>query len=193
LGGLYSRFRPERPEQEKKVPRPHPAGGAGTAYIYSNDLSEISGPENLVSHNVNLESHELFSQLCSVANLVEMGPRRGVFLSCVNLSEGVVRIWREWLAEQAKQKERDAEGSGDISGKGRRDSMLWVDGRNNVGLKVRVSQKKWNRQYPILMHRDEDEAVSYSVELEGRSVCSEVADIGLILSQSSKCGQLTYY
>lgn len=166
LGGLYSRFRPVRPEEEKNVSRPHPAGGDWSAPIFSND-PEASNAEKLVSHNVNLESHELFSQLCSITNLVKMGPRRGVFLSCVNLSDGVVRIWREWLAQQASKKteeEIDPETTSIGAPDGR---MLWVDGKNNVGLKVRVSRKRWNRQIPVLLHRDDEESVSYSVELKG--------------------------
>jgi len=96
-----------------------------------------------------------------------MGPRRGVFLSCVNLSDGVVRIWREWLAQQASKKteeEIDPETTSIGAPDGR---MLWVDGKNNVGLKVRVSRKRWSRQFPVLLHRDDEESVSYSVELKG--------------------------
>jgi hypothetical protein len=39
--------------------------------------------------NVYLESHELFSQLQSVANVVKVGPKKDLFLSCVNDWGGV--------------------------------------------------------------------------------------------------------
>ena len=56
--------------------------------------------EALVSHILNLDSHELFSQLCVVTNLVQLGPRRGVFYANVTIADGVVRILRKWLAQR---------------------------------------------------------------------------------------------
>jgi hypothetical protein len=63
--------------------------------------SSASSQENLVSDFVHLESHELFSQLCTTTNLVRLGPRRGVFTSFVNVADGVIRIFRDWLAKSA--------------------------------------------------------------------------------------------
>jgi hypothetical protein len=51
---------------------------------------------------VHLDSHELFSQFCTIANLVTVGPRRGLFLSVVNVEDKVMRVWRAWLDERAQ-------------------------------------------------------------------------------------------
>lgn len=52
------------------------------------------------------------------------------------------------------------------------DKMLWVDQNKVVGLRVRVEEKKGRRDLPVLVHKDEDQAISYSLELEGKSPCS---------------------
>jgi len=140
-----------------------------------------------VTHNVSLDSHELFSQLCVVTNLVKVGPRREVFLSCVNVADGVIRIWREWLNARAKESRsknpkssqllheanvvEETEGSahaelesGDNNGSDA--CVLWVDKSQNVGIRVMVSEKKWRRDAPLLIHKDEDLAVSFSMQYE---------------------------
>ena len=142
--------------------------------------------EGLVSHSVHLDSHELFSQLCVVTNLVKLGPRRGVFYSFVNVADGVVRIFRDWLAKRAGEasgrgldpKRESLEGNGekDVSGMDiciadvqAEARTLWVDRRRNVGIRVRIKEKNWKRDVPVLLHRDEDPAVTYSMEYEGTS------------------------
>lgn len=132
----------------------------------------------MVSHNITLEAHELFSQLCGCVNLVKLGPRRGLFLSCVSVGEGVMRIWRAWLAEMTRhvptspepasnrRSDGDAEnGNGTDTGKER---MVWIDNGRNVGIKVVVRERKWRRDQPILISRDEDVAVSYEIGFEGQ-------------------------
>ena len=189
LGGLYSRFRPIRPEAERRLFRPHPAGnptgqqGAGASSPEM--LPEIEGqPEALVAHTVNLDSHELFSQLMVVTNLVRLGPRRGVFYSFVNIADGVVRIWREWLAERARSNKaetssgneldediiKEAPSAGNVENNDRASRTLWVGNRKDVGVRVRIQERTWRRNAPILLLRDEDPAVSYSMEYEGRYI-----------------------
>lgn len=195
LGDLYSRFRPIRPEAEQRVFLPHPAGSVpghlGTSTTYSCQTeSPFDEPEALVSHSVNLDSHELFSQLCVVINLVQLGPRRGVFYSFSNVCEGVVRIWREWLATRAKADSIMVESSANVafddhekSTKQRKSGSLirvdddeaeahtlWVDSRKNVGICVRIKERRWRRDAPILFHRNDDPALSYVMEYEGRPI-----------------------
>ncbi|MCJ1478531.1 hypothetical protein MMC13_007211 [Lambiella insularis] len=191
LGGLYSRFRPIRPEAEQRIFRPHPTGdvpghpGTSTTYPSQNSLP-FDEPESLVTHPINLDPHELFSQLCVVTNLVQLGPRRGVFYGFANVAEGVLRIWREWLASRAKADETRARKSanaplddlersveqsnpksllGSINAEDE-SRTLWIDSRRNVGIRVLVKERKWRREVPILLHRDEDPAVSYELEYE---------------------------
>ena len=173
---------------EEKRPRRHPAGDVpghpGTSTSFPSRASENdSNPEDLVSHNITLEAHELFSQLCGCVNLVKVGPRRGLFLSCVSVGEGVMRIWREWLAEMTRLAPNSSRG--DVSepvsmpksnGKARNgngteageERMVWIDNGKNVGIKVAVRERKWRRDQPILVSREEDIAVSYAIGFEGQ-------------------------
>ena len=184
LGGLYSRFRPIRPEAERRLFRSHPARdppGQGVGASLPEVPPEIEFPETLVAHTVNLDSHELFSQLMVVTNLVRLGPRRGVFYSFVNIADGVVRIWREWLAERARlHKAKTLSGNEldedifeevsspkNIDNNDRTGCTLWVGNRKDVGIRVRIQEKTWRRNTPLLLLRDEDPAVSYSMEYEG--------------------------
>lgn len=191
LGSLYSRFRPIRPEMEHRVFRSHPAGDVpghpGPSVMFPSEpfLTEEE-PEGLVSHSVSLDSHELFSQLCVVTNLVKLGPRRGVFYSFVNVADGVVRIFRDWLAKRADETPSNGPDprSGNLTESGKKGfpgpdagthdacseaRMLWVDIRRNVGIRVRIKVRKWGRDMPLLLYRDEDPAVTYSMEYEGMS------------------------
>ena len=191
LGSLYSRFRPIRPEVEHRVFRRHPAGNVpgypNSSTMFPNaPLSSNTESEGLVSHSVHLDSHELFSQLCVVTNLVQLGPRRGVFYSFVNVADGVVRIWREWLAKRANLKQKEVRPSvvdssdlkevcgkkceavhADIEVAETEPGTLWIDKCQNVGVRVRIAEKKWMRNAPVLLHRDEDPAVTYTMEYEG--------------------------
>lgn len=198
---------------EEKRPRRHPAGDVpghpGTSTSYPSRVSDDdSTPNDLVSHNITLEAHELFSQLCGCVNLVKVGPRRGLFLSCVSVGEGVMRIWREWLAEIARRTSASFRGdlgepaskmqpNGDARSGDRTDTseqqMLWLDNGRNVGIKVVVKERKWRRDQPILISRDEDVAVSYSIGFEGQQAPS-IKDVSLTagLLQSYKSVPRTF-
>ncbi|MCJ1288270.1 hypothetical protein MMC26_007625 [Xylographa opegraphella] len=117
-------------------------------------------------------------------NLVQLGPRRGVFYAFVNVADGVVRIWREWLAQGAEMnREKIAEaprrlsGGVDYSKEETRISTvvedvdeeartLWVDSHENVGIRVKVKQRSWKEDVPVILHSDEDPGVSYVMEYE---------------------------
>ena len=161
LRKLYSHFRPTRKDPGPKVILSHPAGDIpGSRTSEGAESSRRIRQAEVVSQNVNLEAHELFSQLCFTAGLVQMGPRRGVFLSNVDIIEKkFFRIWRQWLAEKAK--------SADDASPTNCDDLVWVDSNHVSGLKVKVKERKWRRDTPVLLQRDEDVAVSYSLELEG--------------------------
>jgi hypothetical protein len=124
-----------------------------------NSLSS-SEKSDLVSQNIHLEAHELFSQLCTITNLVKVGPKRGLFLSCVNIGEGITRIWRDWLTEQTKGKV--------MNGEEGEDNLLWADTEQHVGLRMRVDEKM-DAPAPILTSAGEEVAVSYTLQYEGMS------------------------
>ena len=85
----------------------------------------------VISQRVNLEADELFTQLRFLASLVEIGPRRGFFMSIQNIVEKkTTRIFRTWLAERAK-KRSDTETSyseASLSSKPRRGRFNTLDG-----------------------------------------------------------------
>lgn len=162
LRKLYSHFRPTRKDPDAKPILSYPAGDIpGTRTSDKAESSRQLKATEIVNQIVSLEAHELFSQLCFSAGLVQVGPRRGVFLSNVDVVEKkFFRIWRQWLAEKAKGMDE-----GDTSDQ----DIVWVDQSRVAGLKVKVKERRWRRDTPILLHKDEDQAVSYSLELEGVS------------------------
>ena len=169
LRGLYSRFRPVIPDADPPF-RSHPAGDIPGSRTYSDGPSSSSAkPIELVAQTVNLDSHELFSQLCVSVNLVQLGPRRGVFLSCIDvLKKTTPRIWRHWLAEGAESLDGPNIEPTNLDDERQNRRIIWVDSSKNIGIRAHVRERKWRRNAPILVRRDEDEAVSYTLELEGR-------------------------
>jgi hypothetical protein len=154
LGQLYSRFRPESPGVEGTMPlrriagaTPVQASGSSTQPIYRN---EGDGGTKKITHNLNIDSDELFTQFCAYASLVRLGPRRGVFLSTVHLvqtGEGVMRVWREWLEERAAEtKNWDDEKEAALERTptdtppsiANEKSIIWTNSRRNTGLRVTV-------------------------------------------------------
>ncbi|KAL8918570.1 MAG: hypothetical protein Q9208_007282 [Pyrenodesmia sp. 3 TL-2023] len=174
LKHLYSRFRPSRSDASTRTVRPHPAGevpGSRTSSMPQSSASKV-GPANPdpVTHRLFLDAHELFTQLSITAALVQVGPRRGVFLSFIDIIDKKhTRVWRQWLAEKAKElkggrditQEDVSEASDDES-----KTIIWADSGKTLGLRVHVKESKWRKDAPILVHKDEDQAVSYSLELE---------------------------
>ncbi|KAI0469594.1 F-box domain-containing protein, variant [Xylaria cf. heliscus] len=115
------------------------------------------------SYDVNLEEGELFTQLCAVTNLVKVGPRRGLFLSIDEVHNGVIRVWRDWLREQAERSATEQQQVGQTCPDD--SSVLWIDSSKNVGVKFRVLPKA-ESQTPLLLSRDDDPPVSYTLEYQ---------------------------
>lgn len=158
MAGLYSRFRPL--QSEERIRRL--AGSARPTLLPESE-------DGLVSQIVELESHELFSQLCTITNIVKVGPKRGLFLSCVNIGEGVIRVFRDWLSDRVEANERHID-----SPKECEKQLLWTDTEKHVGLKFKVS--KWEEApAPILLHRDEEAPVFYKLQYEGKPCLQEIA------------------
>ena len=171
LERVYSHFRPTRKDPEPKIYRSHPAGdvpGSRTSEI-ANRVRK-SSERSTVSQNVSLEAHELFTQLHFLVAVVQTGPRPGLFLSVENLIDKTQRIFRTWLAERAEaiQNYKKCASNGVTDELGyEADRMLWIDQNRVVGLRLRVEERKGRQCLPILYRKDEDQAISYSLELEG--------------------------
>lgn len=123
-----------------------------TASGNSSSQAAADEDDRTATLTVDLDDGEMFSQLCAVTNMVKVGPRRGLFLSHVNVCDGVVRVFRRWLAAQA---------SGDES----EDPILWTDRHRTVGLKFRVQRNSDAQQRPALWSAAEDEDLPVSYKL----------------------------
>lgn len=185
---LYSVFRPQRRAPEAGARRRrHPAGdvpGSRTHPSSSPSWMENTGSqEDVVKQTLSLDSHELFTQLCASLNLARSGPRRGLFFSFVEIDEGVLRVWRDWLKQMAngttdstpedkgKNKTPISEGTARVNAN-KDESILWIDSTKRVGLKLNVHERRWRRDQPVLISADEV-PVSYEVEFEGKSINTE--------------------
>lgn len=172
LRGLYSHFRPLLSDEVHKTRRRR-AGSWG--FEQSNSLSEIQ--TDLVCQDVFLESHELFSQLCTFTKLVKQGFQPEIFMGWVNISGGVVRVWRDWLAEKCGSLSKtNVPGTGH-SPKVTRDQgpggcLLWADPRQNTGLRIRVSKRE-EPPLAVLAGHNEEGSASYMLQYEGGFYVSE--------------------
>lgn len=174
LAGLYSRFRPQEADNERKPRRRHPAGDVPGNPNTSSSQDVLDLPA-IPSHTISLESHELFSQLCTNTIIVKVGPKRGLFLSAVTVGEGVIRVFRHWLAENATSPgsetppiQRPSASNMDgtvIENPDKR--TLWVDNGSNIGVRFRVIERQDLGSTPVLLGRDEDGPVTYTLEFEG--------------------------
>ncbi|KAJ5753514.1 uncharacterized protein N7511_007667 [Penicillium nucicola] len=192
--GLYSRFRPEvctPDEQSRKAGsygvRLAPSPGrmlllSGMAGFIRADMNRGGdGDDGAVMREVMLDGFEDFSQLCVVANLVQVLPGTSLLLSALTIEDGVVRLWRDWLLRQSLKwkaaTERAKEEGIEKPVVAPDEDILWVDMEETVGLKMRVRPKEWNSSQPVLMHQDdrfEGSEVAYEVDLEGELFYSSV-------------------
>ncbi|PVH71923.1 hypothetical protein DL98DRAFT_520742 [Cadophora sp. DSE1049] len=157
LRGLYSHFRPIQPEGDRKVWAVHPIGGwrATTLDAFREHT------EGLVSQNVDLESYEQFSQLQSQVNVVKVGPRKGIFQGCITVGEGLTRIWRDWLGNQAKKNR--SSNAAELESQDER--LLWSSMKEHTGLRLNVIERKDSTAGSTRRNAD-DENVSYILQYE---------------------------
>ncbi|KAI1843882.1 hypothetical protein JX266_009938 [Neoarthrinium moseri] len=150
MNGLYSRFRPVLEKENQRPRARYPT------------LDVVQGTKDAIvespSLDVHLDAAELFSQLCTVINVIKVGPKRGLFLSCVNIIESVIRIWRDWLAEQTELGPSESART-DVS----HSSILWTDSAHNFGLRLKVVEKP-DTPAPVLLGPGEEAPVSYVLE-----------------------------
>jgi hypothetical protein len=158
---LYSSFRPVIIEDNRRSWRFRtlaidPDTGDG--------VTQSSSTRPCPREDVFLDSGELFSQLCTVTNVVKEGPRHGLFVSHVNVSDGVIRVWREWLARRVSM---SLEAQADEFGNEER--VLWADREKHVGLHFQVTLGPSERM-PLLSNLDDNEPISYTLEYKGKTL-----------------------
>ncbi|KAK3312436.1 cyclin-like F-box protein [Apodospora peruviana] len=174
LGQIYSHFRPVAQEENwrprSRYPMKQSQQNARASDHDVQDGGDDGGEQSQrqpdetqqlpPSHDVYLDENELFTQLCTVTNLVKVGPKPGLFLSHVNISDGLIRVFRPWLAAQAA-----AECVGQLDKP--KPQVLWADSAHDVGIRFRVVEKATAGPYrPVLVKQDEDLPVAYRLELE---------------------------
>ncbi|KJZ77935.1 hypothetical protein HIM_02572 [Hirsutella minnesotensis 3608] len=125
LGRLYSSFRPvvaedwsrfddrtqrRRRRRQSRRMRSPPAqsqepwqGNKDIVYGSQDDgeSDDDSDDDEAATQGIDLDEGELFSQLCAGVNVVQQSARPGLFLSHVNTCDGVIRVWRNWLADMS--------------------------------------------------------------------------------------------
>lgn len=201
MRNMYSRFRPHQRELEESgrrvLRRPGDVPGSRTFPGTAQDKYEGKTVKQMLS----LEAHELFTQLVSTANLVKIGPRHGLFTCFVDVEEGVMRVWKDWLAETAAKGrqeraaaqvetveiiEETARGKAVVKEEEKFDMndprILWVSGSKNTGIRFNVEERKFRRDTPILIRSDEDMPVSYEIEYDGMSESSPFYDLDTNMS-----------
>jgi hypothetical protein len=123
--------------------------------------------EELVTQLIHLESHELFTQLCTNVKLIKCGPREGVYRSCVPVGQGTLRVWRDWLSTHATDCASSDEQN--LSN----ENIPWIDTRKNIGLRMRVRRVSNHMEIAnthVQRSNGEDEDVQYVVGYEGMFV-----------------------
>ncbi|KAK7750514.1 hypothetical protein SLS62_007593 [Diatrype stigma] len=161
MNALYTRFRPylsdEHLRPRVRYPTRRAAEGAEGA---ENPLAE-----ELPTHDIHLDAGERFSQLCTVASLIKVGPRRGLFLSIANVTDGWVRVFRSWLDTQARSPTGSQQRAGHI---GEDDEpIIWTSAAKDIGLKFRVVTKD-SPHAPVFVDANEEPPASYVLQYEGK-------------------------
>jgi hypothetical protein len=172
LSELYSRFRPVVQDEARRPRSRYPRRssqqrhevGAGSGTVTT--VEALEADRELPSQEIHLEEGECFSQLCTLANLGKLGPRRGIYLSHVNFNESVIRVWRHWLVARAAADSNTTETAAS-NGTADDPAILWAGKDQDVGIRFRVAEV-FDREllWPILRQADEDLPVTYKLEYQ---------------------------
>lgn len=195
FNNYYSRFRPLgllNSRKEGEVRRP-PMNQAFNLALdeYSSAPSKEDGHE-LVKQVVSLDASELFTQLRATSGLVTRDPMRRWFSRPMLVCDGVLRVWRTWLAEKNVEAQSSTTGlksqnldvrdhasvlekNVDQSSRQTRSvqadkgGILWVNSEGqNFGVRFRVRARGQTANTTDIRDADEDTDVSYTIEYEGK-------------------------
>ncbi|KAK3688262.1 hypothetical protein B0T22DRAFT_148928 [Podospora appendiculata] len=166
LREVYAHFRPVAQEENRRArlryPR-RPQPQSETSGTQGDDGTPQTHTEQRLSLDIYLDDNEPFSQLCTATSLVKVGPKPGWFLSHLNMTDDVIRVWRGWLAAQASGHLTPTESEQEST----KEAILWADSAHNVGLRFHVTEKEAEiSARPILVAQGEDLAVAYKLEYD---------------------------
>ncbi|KAI5788346.1 hypothetical protein EDC01DRAFT_631291 [Geopyxis carbonaria] len=111
----------------------------------SSDSESDSPPTQRAATTIVLEDSEFFAQLCASAIFVRLGPRSGMF-------SGVIQVFADEFFRIRRSELKAAATS-------RGPKTVWVDLAHNVGLKIRVHERRGGPD-------DEDDTTVFVVEYE---------------------------
>ncbi|KAL7793078.1 hypothetical protein V8C37DRAFT_111698 [Trichoderma ceciliae] len=155
LRKIYSSFRPVIMEENRRRRFRYgwsvqTLAGSTQLQIAAEDVMDETAHQEIY-----LDEGERFSQLCTVTNVVTQSSKPGLFTRHVNISDGVIRVFRDWLASmlpgqtsaQSGDSPSSSSSSSAATGASIADSgvfssndtrVLWVDRTKDVGLRFRV-------------------------------------------------------
>ncbi|KXJ88170.1 hypothetical protein Micbo1qcDRAFT_166810 [Microdochium bolleyi] len=178
LKSLYSRFRPRGPPREDRASAWRNRRFSATSMSSTSTPVDEDGDDDGrdLSHDLFLDSGELFSQLCTQTSIIKVDPKRKLFLSIASVTEGVIRVWREWLQVQSQLSSATpattpAQPSTSTvlakrSADDKHSVILWTDVlTENVGIKFRVVEKEV-KDAPVLVGPNDEPPVAYTLEYE---------------------------
>ncbi|KAF9765872.1 hypothetical protein IL306_001797 [Fusarium sp. DS 682] len=148
LRSLYASYKPVFAPENRNIKR---SRRRPTEAQPSDDVED-----DTATQDINLDDGEMFSQLCAVTNLVKEGPRSGLFISHVNIVDGVIRVFRKWLAKMASKQDKSRSDSEDI---------MWIDTHNSVGIRFSVAPGP-SETMPLISGPDDDPPVHYKLVYE---------------------------
>jgi len=163
LANIYSHFQLLPRKDRPSIGLP-PAGG----FLISHSSQTETG---YAHQDIDIEPHELFSQICTNTNLFKASGDQGLFQTFVVISAGVIRVWREWLAERCissiEHNCHTMSGGPNEIDYASEDGLLWEDTKKHVGLRMGVVSKKCPHIYPSDGATQENNFVSYTLQIEG--------------------------
>ena len=171
LRGIYSHFRPVTRASDGSYPPSRcrstsPGQGLEQLRTQENNNVQLDEESELASQNLFFNADEQESHLCTVTNLVKQDLDEDLFLSNVNMSEGVARVQRDWLEEESIRTVLDR-GRRDVSLEEHNKRIIWVDPHTrNVGLRFRVVKRESVHDTADDVDAEEDGPVSYRLEYE---------------------------
>lgn len=162
LQKMYSSFHPIM-KQETPPRRTRARGSALPSQLPPE--AEPDPEFEIATEDVYLDDGELFSQLCASTSVVRHGPRRGLLLSHVIVSEGVIRVWRKWLSQMSDAASNGLDDSNSLLCED--GNILWVDANKTVGLRFRIMLGPAERM-PILTGPDDEPPLTYTLVYQGK-------------------------
>ncbi|KAM0258569.1 hypothetical protein ACHAQJ_003740 [Trichoderma viride] len=153
LRRLYSCFRPVITEDNRRRRFRYRWGVPTLAGNIQLQVAAEDEMDETAHQEVYLDEGERFSQLCTVANVVIEGCRPGLFTRHVNFSDGVIRVFRDWLASMLPGQTSSHSGPGASSSSAATETpiaesglfssddtrVLWVDRTKDVGIRFKVT------------------------------------------------------